>query len=292
MLSVIVPVYNEEKNISSFVKTTVPILEKIGEYEIIFCLDPSNDNTEENIKDNIKINKNIKLIKLSRRFKQSNAILAGIENCKGDYCVIIDVDLQDPPELIEQMYEKAKGGYDCVYAERIKKVGENYLRLFIINIYYFIINKLSEIPIPKNVGEYRLISRRMIEHIKLHGNFNFYLRGITSLIGFKSAKVSFVRKSREIGTSKYIIGSFKDATNGILNYTTLAKSLTLLFLFTNTFIGIILFVLNKISFFNLYIILFFSLILILVYFLISYLIQINNVVHKKPNYIIDEKINF
>ena len=142
----------------------------------------------------------------------------------------MDCDLQDPPELIEQMYNKAKEGFDCVYAERIKKEGENILRLFIVNIYYFLVNKLSEVPIPKNVGEYRLISRRMIEYIKIHGNFNFYLRGVTSLIGFDTAKIRFVRKTREVGQSKYLIGSFKDASNGILNFTSLAKNFALLFL--------------------------------------------------------------
>ena len=195
------PVYNEEGNIKTFIDKTIPILEKIGKYEVIFCLDPSFDNTEKIIRENIEININLKLIKFSRRFRQSNSILAGIENCSGDYCVIIDVDLQDPPELIEQMYNKAKEGYDCVYAERIKKQGENLLRLSIINIYYFIINKMSEILIPKNVGEFRIISRRMIDHIKIHGNYNFYLRGVTSLIGFDSGKVNFVRKSRTVGDS-------------------------------------------------------------------------------------------
>ncbi len=292
MLSIVVPVYNEEKNIKTFIETTIPILEKLDKYEVIFCLDPSFDNTENIIKDNIKLNKNIKLIKFSRRFRQSNSILAGIENCSGDYCVIIDVDLQDPPELIEQMYSKAKEGYDCVYAQRIKKVGENFLRLLITNIYYFIINRLSEIPIPKNVGEYRIISRRMIKYIKVHGNFNFYLRGVTSLIGFKTTKIEFVRESRKTGKSKYLIGSFKDASNGVLNFTSLAKSLTVSTFIIHTSISILLILFSQISFFNFYICLIFSAILLFIYFILSYLNQINDVVHNKPNYIIDEKINF
>ena len=292
MLSIIVPVFNEENNIKKFIDTAIPILEKIGKYEIIFCLDPSTDNTENIIRNNINQNNNIKLIKFSRRFRQSNSILAGIENCSGDHCVIIDVDLQDPPELIEQMYNKAKEGYDCVYAERIKKKGENLIRLAIVNIYYFIVTKFSEVPIPKNVGEYRLISRRMIEYIKIHGNFNFYLRGVTSLIGFNTTKIQFVRNSREIGESKYLIGSFKDASNGILNFTSLAKNIALIFLIINTFASLILFVFKKISYFSLYVSLSFSIILILIYLIISYLIQINDVVHKKPSYIIDEKVNF
>jgi dolichol-phosphate mannosyltransferase len=292
MLSVVVPVYNEEKNIQIFLDKITVILERLENYEIIFCLDPSMDNTEVIIKKNIISNKNIKLIKFSRRFKQSNAILAGIENCSGDHCVIIDVDLQDPPELIEKMYHTIKEGHDCVFAKRTRKVGENIFRLLIIKTYYFIINKFSEVPIPKNVGEFRIISRRMINYIKIHGTYNFYLRGITSLIGFSTTSVDFVRKSRNIGESKYIIGSYKDALNGILNFTSLAQNFAISIFFINLFVSMLLFFLKKISFVNFYIFLLFSFIFFFIYLIISYLIQINNIVHKKPNYIIEEKINF
>jgi dolichol-phosphate mannosyltransferase len=250
------------------------------------------DNTEVIIKKNIISNKNIKLIKFSRRFKQSNAILAGIENCSGDHCVIIDVDLQDPPELIEKMYHTIKEGHDCVFAKRTRKVGENIFRLLIIKIYYFIINKFSEVPIPKNVGEFRIISRRMINYIKIHGTYNFYLRGITSLIGFSTTSVDFVRKSRNIGESKYIIGSYKDALNGILNFTSIAQNFAISIFLINLFLSMLLFFLKKISFVNFYIFLLFSFIFFFIYLIISYLIQINNIVNKKPNYIIEEKINF
>ena len=292
MLSIIVPVYNEEKNILSFLERITKTLNKLGNYEIIFCLDPSSDNTESLIKNTINNNKNIKLIKLSRRFRQSNAILAGIENCSGDYCVIIDVDLQDPPELIENMYNKIKEGYDCVFAKRIKKVGENIIRLLIIKIFYLVINSFSDVSIPKNVGEFRIISRRMINYIKIHGKYNFYLRGVTSLIGFKTTSIEFVRKSRDTGKSKYIIGSYKDALNGVLNFTYLAQILVLTTFFINFFLLIVLFFLQKISGINFYVGILFSLIFLFIYFIISYLIQINNVVHNKPMYIIDEKINF
>jgi len=292
MLSVVVPVYNEEKSIQIFLDKTTVILERLENYEIIFCLDPSIDNTEVIIKKNIISNKNIKLIKFSRRFKQSNAILAGIENCSGDHCVIIDVDLQDPPELIEKMYHTIKEGHDCVFAKRTRKVGENIFRLLIIKIYYFIINKFSEVPIPKNVGEFRIISRRMINYIKIHGTYNFYLRGITSLIGFSTTSVDFVRKSRNIGESKYIIGSYKDALNGILNFTSLAQNFAISIFLINLFVSILLFFFKKISFVNFYTFLLFSFIFFFIYLIISYLIQINNIVHKKPNYIIEEKINF
>ena len=292
MLSIIVPVFNEENNIEIFLDKTTPILEKLGNYEIIFCLDPSNDNTENLIKKKINYDSNIKLIKFSRRFGQSNAILAGIENCNGDYCVIIDVDLQDPPELIEKMYYKIQQGYDCVFAQRVKKLNENILRLLIIKLYYFIINKFSEVSIPKNVGEFRIISKRMINYIKIYGSYNFYLRGITSLIGFNSASIEFVRKSRNIGKSKYLIGSYKDALNGVLNFTSIIQNIVIITFFLNTSFSILLLCLKKITLINFYICTLFSFIFLFIYFIISYLIQINNVVHKKPTYIIDEKINF
>jgi dolichol-phosphate mannosyltransferase len=292
MLSIIVPVFNEEKNIEIFLDKTTPILKKLGNYEIIFCLDPSNDNTESLIKKKINYNSNIKLIKFSRRFGQSNAILAGIENCNGDYCVIIDVDLQDPPELIEKMYYKIQQGYDCVFAQRVKKLNENIFRLLIIKLYYFIINKFSEVSIPKNVGEFRIISKRMIHYIKIYGSYNFYLRGITSLIGFNSASVEFVRKSRNVGKSKYLIGSYKDALNGVLNFTSIIQNIAIITFFLNISLTILLLSLKKITFINFYICTLFSFIFLFIYFIISYLIQINNVVHKKPAYIIDERINF
>jgi len=190
------------------------------------------------------------------------------------------------------MYYTIKEGYDCVFAKRTRKIGENILRLLIIKIYYFIINKFSEVPIPKNVGEFRIISRRMINYIKLHGSYNFYLRGITSLIGFNSTSIDFVRKSRNIGESKYIIGSYKDALNGILNFTSLAQNLAILIFIINSSVSILLFFFKKISIVYFYIFLLFSLIFLLIYFIISYLIQINNIVLKKPNYIIEKKINF
>ena len=175
MISLIVPVYNEEKNISIFLNRVVPIISKIDKYEIIFCLDPSHDNTEQIIEKEINSNKNIKLIKFSRRFGQSNCIFAGIKkNSSGEKCVIIDVDLQDPPELIEEMNNKIKEGYDCVYAQRIKREGESFIRIFLTSLYYFLINKFSGHSIPKNAGEFRMFSKKIILEIKSLNERNFF----------------------------------------------------------------------------------------------------------------------
>ena len=121
-ISIVVPVYNEYQNIKPFLKRTESVLEKINKpYEIIFALDPSSDNTEQVILEEIKRNKNIRLLVFSRRFGQPAATIAGIIHSRSSYCVIIDVDLQDPPEIIENLYKKILSGYDVVYAKRKSK---------------------------------------------------------------------------------------------------------------------------------------------------------------------------
>ena len=295
MLSLIIPVYNEEQNIDIFLEKIVPIISETSKnnYEIIFCLDPSeNDKTEEKILQSIEINKNIKLISFSRRFGQSNSIFAGIQNCSGDYCIIMDVDLQDPPELIKKLHDKVLEGYDCVYAKRKKKIGETLLRNLITNTYYFVLNYFSYIPIPKNTGECRIISKKIIEEIKKSDENHCFIRGITPLIGFKHIDVEFIRVAREIGKSKYTIGSYKDAISGIINFTNLIPNLCLILAFINIFILIFNIILFKFNFSYFYMSIIFTIILFFLYFIFQYLIQINNASMKRKPYIINKKINF
>ena len=163
-ISIVVPVRNESESVKPFLQSAENVLKKMGKsYEIVFVLDPSTDDTEKVILDEIKKNKNIKLLTLSRKFGQPAATMAGIHNCRGSYCVIIDVDLQDPPELIEQMYEKIISGFEVVYAKRKSRKGETVLKKIISTIGYYLINKLSDVQIPRNTGDYRIISRKVIE---------------------------------------------------------------------------------------------------------------------------------
>src|SRR5438094_3456504 len=118
LISVVVPVYKEERNIRPFLERTVPVLDRLGDYEIIFCLDPSPDRTEQIIRDEIVRNPRIGLLVFSRRFGQPAATTAGILNCHGRWCAVIDVDLQDPPEVIETLWRKAQEGFDVVTACR------------------------------------------------------------------------------------------------------------------------------------------------------------------------------
>lgn len=197
------------------------ILIKLDEtYEILFCLDPSPDMTEKIILDEIRRNENIRLIKFSRRFGQPAATLAGIHYCKGDVCVVIDVDLQDPPELIEPMLEKWKEGYKVVYAKRRSRKGETFLKTWISYFGYRVINKISDVSIPSDTGDFRLMDRRVIDELKQLHESHGYLRGMVSFVGFKQTFVEYDRDERASGVTNYnrYLGSLRIAFNGIVGF--------------------------------------------------------------------------
>lgn len=220
-ISIIVPVYREENNIQPFLQRMESILIKLDEtYEILFCLDPSPDMTEKIILDEIRRNENIRLIKFSRRFGQPAATLAGIHYCKGDVCVVIDVDLQDPPELIEPMLEKWKEGYKVVYAKRRSRKGETFLKTWISYFGYRVINKISDVSIPSDTGDFRLMDRRVIDELKQLHESHGYLRGMVSFVGFKQTFVEYDRDERASGVTNYnrYLGSLRIAFNGIVGF--------------------------------------------------------------------------
>jgi len=220
-ISIVVPVYKEEETINKFLSRTIPVMEKLkAQYEILFCLDPSPDGTESIIMDEIQRNENIRLIKFSRRFGQPAATMAGIHLCKGDVCVVIDIDLQDPPELIEAMVEKWREGYKVVYAKRRSRKGETYPKRLIAHLGYLFINKISEVPIPADTGDFRLMDRRVINELKqLHESHGF-LRGMVAFVGFKQTYIEYDREERASGTSSYnrYLGSLRIAINGIVGF--------------------------------------------------------------------------
>ena len=218
LLSIVVPVYNEENGIKPFLDRTEAVVEKLGcDYEIIFSLDPSTDRTYEVIKENMKRNRNIKLITMSRRFRQAAATMAGVLNCRGDICVVIDVDLQDPPEVILDLVEKWKEGYDVVYAQRIDRQGETKIRKLIDLTAYRVINFLSSVEIPVDTADFRLINRRVIEEIRKMPETNMFFRGMVSYVGFKQTAVRYHREAREADVSKYnrLWGEFRMGFHGI-----------------------------------------------------------------------------
>lgn len=217
-LSIVVPVYNEENGIDPFLERTEKVVNDLDcEYEIIFSLDPSTDRTYEVIKENMKRNHHIKLITMSRRFRQAAATMAGVLNCTGDICVVIDVDLQDPPEVITDLVNKWKEGYDVVYAQRIDRQGETKIRKLIDLTAYRVINFLSDVEIPVDTADFRLINRRVIEEIRKMPETNMFFRGMVSYVGFKQTAVRYHREAREADVSKYnrLWGEFRMGFHGI-----------------------------------------------------------------------------
>ena len=211
-ISIVVPVRNEEQCIKPFLDKTVAVLNKIGKkYEIIFSLDPSSDKSEKIILNEMQSNKNIKLLVFSRRFGQPAATMAGIFNCQGSYCIIIDVDLQDPPEVIEKLYNKVTEGYEVVYAKRKSRKGETLIKKIVSSIAYYLINQLSEINIPRDTGDFRIISRRVVDELKKLNESHGFLRGMVAFVGFNQTHIEYDRDARYTGKSKYnkFFGSLK-----------------------------------------------------------------------------------
>ena len=221
MISVVVPVYKEEHNISPFLSRLEAVMSTMGvTYEVIFSLDPSPDRTEEVILEEINRNPSIKLLVFSRRFGQPAATMAGIFSATGDTCVTIDVDLQDQPELIEQMYSKLCDGYEVVYAKRRSRKGETWAKRLISYLGYFVISRLSDVAIPRDTGDFRIMTRRVIEELRTLNESHGFLRGLVAYVGFKQAFIEYDRDERFADKGKYnrLTGSLKIGLNGLIGF--------------------------------------------------------------------------
>ncbi len=305
-LSVIVPVYKEEKNIIPFLNRIQPVLQNMKiSYEILFCLDPSPDMTEIIIRKQMEYNSAIKLILLSRKFGQPAATIAGILHCEGETCVVIDVDLQDPPELIKDLYLKLHEGFEVVYATRRTRQGEPWIKKIIAYLGYMLIAKLSEVPIPRNTGDFRIMTRRVIEELRQLNEKHGFLRGLVAFVGFKQTFIEFDREPRLFGKSNYnrYVGALKLAVNGLISFSTRPLQIMSIMGLFIAFFGFLLggfFLLQKIIGVNLtpglsttiLAITFFSGIQLLFLGLMGeYVGRIYDEVKRRPMYIIDAKIS-
>jgi polyisoprenyl-phosphate glycosyltransferase len=229
VVSIVVPVYKEEKNIAEFLRRLRPILSAITEdYEIIFSLDPSPDRTEDVILEHRAADERIKLLKFSRRFGQPMATLAGLEYSSGDAVVVMDVDLQDPPDLLHEMIAKWREGYDVVLPQRRQRTGEPLIKKMIAASGYKVINKIADVRIPPNTGDFRLMARRVVNEVVRLKESHGFLRGMVAVVGFKQALIPFDRPARFAGETNYnrFLGSLRIGFNGIFCFSTYALSLS------------------------------------------------------------------
>ena len=297
-ISIVTPVFNEENNIEPVLKKIEEILIKLtNSYEIIFVMDPSSDRTEDIIKSHALKDKKIKLIKLSRRFGQPSATLAGIHNSRGDRVVVIDVDLQDPPEAIIEMNKKMDEGYEVVFAKRSSREGETFFKKKLSDFGYWLINSLTELNIPKDVGDFRMMSKKVVGHLKELKEKHGFLRGLVSYVGFKQSEVIFNRLPRKNDKSKYnkFTGSLKIGLNGLICFS--EKPLQILnllgiIILTISFFLILSIFFHNIRFFEIIILLLFGLVFLSMGITGEYISRIYEEVKDRPQFIIDEKINF
>ena len=219
-LSVIVPMYYEEEVAYEFYNRLKNVVQKIDfNYEIIFINDGSKDNTLMILKSISNEDSNVRIIDFSRNFGHQVAVTAGILNCEGDLAVVIDADLQDPPELIVDMIEKWEKGFDVVYAKRKTRKGESKFKLVTAKYFYKILSNLADIEIPRDTGDFRLIDKKVIESFKKMPEKNRFIRGMISWVGFKQTFVEYNRDERFAGETKYPLKKMiKFATDGIISF--------------------------------------------------------------------------
>jgi polyisoprenyl-phosphate glycosyltransferase len=204
-LSIVVPVLNEEASIDLFLKRVVPILRTLSnlKYEIIFVDDGSTDRTYERICEAHASNSSVCLVRLSRNFGKEAALTAGLEAAAGDAVIPMDVDLQDPPELIVEFVRLWIDGYDVVYGQRIDRTNDTAGKSGSAALFYSIFNRLSSLKIEPNVGDFRLMSRSALEATLRLRERNRFMKGIFAWIGFRSIGVPYARPTRAVGTTKF-----------------------------------------------------------------------------------------
>lgn len=203
-LSIVVPLYNEEANIEALYQRLKVVVDSMSvSYEFVFINDGSRDRTLIMVQALSHRDHHVRFIDLSRNFGHQIAVTAGLDHTVGEAVVIIDADLQDPPELIAALYEKLQTGYEVVYAKRLSRPGENVAKLLTAKMFYRILASITNVSIPVDTGDFRIISRKVVEALKLMPEQNKFLRGQISWIGFRQTYVEYDRAQRAGGETGY-----------------------------------------------------------------------------------------
>ena len=222
-VSLVIPMYYEEQVAEECYKRVTKVLKEIKnyEYEVIFVNDGSKDKTLEILENIAKEDKNVKVVSFSRNFGHQAAVTAGLKYVTGDAIVIMDADLQDPPELIPDMLKYWEDGYEVIYGKRKTREGESAFKLLTAKAFYNTLNKLSDVEIPKDTGDFRLVDKKVVDVINSLPEHNKFLRGLFSWVGFKQYAYEYERKERFAGKTKYPLKKMlKLAQDGILSFST------------------------------------------------------------------------
>lgn len=240
-ISVIIPIFNEEENIDAIFSRLKIVLQSLKiDWEIIFVNDGSKDASFYLIQELALQYPEVKYINFSRNFGHQIAVTAGLDKAMGDAVVIIDADLQDPPELIADLYNKYKEGFEVVYAKRRTRKGESWMKLWTAKLFYKLMGSLTNISIPMNTGDFRIIDRKVVEILKKMPEPNKFLRGQISWIGFRQTHVEYDRNERAAGVTGYTYRKMiKFALDGITSFSESPLKIATLFGFIVSFFAFI-----------------------------------------------------
>ena len=222
-ISIVIPVYNEEEIIKKLIERLAILIQNNSnyEFEVIFVNDGSKDKTLEMLEKIAKQESRLKILSFSRNFGHQAAVTAGIKHVTGDAVVIIDADLQDPPELIPKMLKLWEEGNEVIYGKRKSRKGESAFKLLSAKMFYKTLNALSDVEIPKDTGDFRLVDRKVIDVINQMPEHNKFLRGLFSWVGFKQYAFEYERQERKAGKTKYPLKKMmKLASDGIISFST------------------------------------------------------------------------
>ena len=307
-VTLVIPMYYEEKVAEECYKRVKENLKKLENYdhEIIFVNDGSKDKTLEILENIAKNDTSVKIISFSRNFGHQAAVTAGLQYVTGDAIVIMDADLQDPPELIPDMLKLWEEGNEVIYGKRKSREGESAFKLFTAKMFYKTLNALSDVEIPRDTGDFRLVDRKVVDTINILPEHNKFLRGLFSWVGYKQAPFEYERKERFAGKTKYPLKKMlKLASDGIIGFSMKPLKFLAGLGIISILASLILFILALVAQFNSAynaspavlgiscLITFFGGIQLLSAWIISeYVGRIYDEAKQRPQYIIDKKINF
>lgn len=239
--SIVIPVYNEAEVLPTLYQRLTQVMESLGEaYEVIFVNDGSHDASPILIRELRAKDKRVKLISLARNFGHQLAITAGLDHSIGQAVIVMDADLQDPPEVIPRIIEKWREGYDVVFAVRERRHGEGPFKRMTAALFYRLLRRLTATEIPLDAGDFRLMSRRAVEVLKAVRERNRFLRGLAAWVGFRQTSLTFVRDVRYAGETKYPLWAMmKFALNGLTSFSTVPLQLSIYLGFAVSLISLI-----------------------------------------------------
>ena len=222
LLSLVVPVFDEDESIDLFIDTVVPVLERDRlRFEIVFANDGSRDNTLARLLDRSAGDRRIRVVNLSRNFGKEAALTAGIDHARGDVLIPIDIDLQDPPDVIGAFMARWREGYDVVYGVRSTRNADTAAKRMSANWFYWVFNSLSPVRIPANVGDFRLVDRRAVEVLRQLPERNRFMKGLFAWVGFNSIGVPYERPQRAAGSTKFNFWRLWNfALDGVVSFST------------------------------------------------------------------------